>query len=36
MLAQIISGQPVALDPASAVTFDREGAIINASYGTVL
>lgn len=36
MHAQIISGQPIALNPASAVTFEREGAIINASYETAL
>ena len=34
--AQIISGSPVALNPALAVTFDREGQTINASYETVL
>lgn len=34
--AQIISGQPVALNPSSAVTFEREGQTINASYETVL
>lgn len=30
--AQIISGNPVALNPALAVTFEREGQVINASY----
>ena len=34
--AQIISNQPVALNPASAVTFEREGQTINASYQTVM
>ena len=34
--AQIISGQPVALNPALAVTFEREGQTINASYETAL
>lgn len=34
--AQIISNQPVALNPASAVTFERDGASINASYQTVM
>lgn len=34
--AQIISGQPIALNPASAVTFERDGASINASYQTVM
>jgi len=36
MLAQIISNQPVALTPASAFTFEREGQTINASYETVM
>ena len=34
--AQIISNQPVSLNPASAVTFDRDGQAINASYQTVI
>lgn len=34
--AQIISSQPVALNPSSAVTFEREGQTINASYQTVM
>ena len=34
--AQIISGQPVALNPALAVAFEREGQVINASYQTVM
>lgn len=34
--AQIITGQPIALNPALAVTFEREGATINASYETVM
>jgi len=34
--AQLISGQPVALNPALAVTFEREGQTINASYQTVM
>lgn len=34
--AQIISGNPVALNPALAVSFDREGQAINASYETVM
>lgn len=34
--AQIITGQPEALNPASAVTFEREGASVNASYQTVM
>ncbi len=34
--AQIISGQPVDLNPALAVTFEREGETINASYETVM
>lgn len=34
--AQIISGLPVSLNPASAVTFERDGAVINASYQTVM
>ena len=34
--AHIISGSPVALSPASAVTFERDGAVINASYQTVM
>lgn len=33
---QIISGSPVALSPANTVTFEREGATINASYQTVM
>jgi hypothetical protein len=33
--AQIISGQPVAIT-GDAVTFEREGAVINASYQTVM
>lgn len=34
--AQIISSQPIALNPTLAVTFDREGQAINASYQTVM
>lgn len=34
--AQIISEQPVALNPASAVSFEREVQAINASYQTVM
>jgi len=34
--AQIISNQPIALNPALAVTFEREGQAINASYQTVM
>lgn len=34
--AQIISGSPVALNPASAVTFERDGQTINASYQTMM
>lgn len=29
--AQIVSGSPVALNPASAVTFEHEGQAVNAS-----
>ena len=34
--AQIISNQPVALNPALAVSFERDGQSINASYQTVM
>ena len=34
--AQIVAGIPVALAPARAVSFERDGAIINASYETVM
>lgn len=34
--AQIISNQPVALNPALAVSFERDGQAINASYQTVM
>lgn len=34
--AQIISNQPVALNPALAVSFERDGQSLNASYQTVM
>lgn len=34
--AQIVSGNPVALNPALAVTFDSDGQTINASCQTVM
>ena len=34
--AQIIAGQSVALNSANAVTFERNGETINASYQTVM
>lgn len=36
MYAQLVSNQPIALNPALAVTFERDGQTINASYQTVM